>query len=432
MLLQPRMLQAIAVLQLPSLELSTFLTQAALENEALELEAPVSAEAPGATETFTHAGWDATDRHDEWLQNQPGPGRGGREQLEEQLSLLAVSEDLVPWVRFVIDTLDGSGYLTPTDEQLLSFAAERGLEPDAGRLGRAIALVQGLEPRGVGARNAVEALLLQLDPGDEDYALLCRLLEEFLEELAKNKLPSVAKAMGIEVEHLQALLETLGALNHRPEWAGGAEDAPAILPDVVVELRPEGGFDVRVEGAGLPAVTVDPEVSKVAKDRNQPKEVRAYLKEKVEKARWIVEAVEQRHATLVRVAVMLFERQRAFVEEGPSRLVPLRMHELATELELAVSTVSRTVAGKHAQTPWGVFPLRHFFQAGTGQDEAVARDNVQEAVREIFETEDKKHPLSDDEVVAALAGKGVEIARRTVAKHRKELGIPSSYRRREY
>jgi len=437
MLLQPRMLQAIEVLQLPTLELTTFLTQAALENEALAVEPPndVPSEALGSTGSSGPSGpaggWDATDRHDEWLRNQAEPGRGSRDQIEEQLAMLAIDEQLTPWAHLVVDALDDNGYLTASDEMLLELAVERGLEYGDGRLGRAIALVQGLEPRGVGARNAIEALLLQLDPGDEDYALLCRLLEEFLEELAKNKLPSVAQAMGIELARLQELLETLRGLNPRP-WSGGDDSVPAIMPDVVVEQRPEGGFDVRVENAGLPVVTIDPEVSSIAKDRSQPKEVRRYLRDKVVRARWIVDAVEQRRGTLVRVAVSLFEHQRTFVEEGPSRLVPLRMHQLADELGLAVSTVSRTVAGKHVQTPWGVFPLKHFFQAGAGQGETVARENVREAVRDVFANEDSERPLSDDEVVEMLKRKGLALARRTIAKYRKELGIPSSYRRRKF
>lgn len=425
MLLQPRMLQAIEVLQLPALELTTFLTQAALENEALQVEdPPLAPERPRSS--------DATERHDEWLQNQPGPPRASREQVEEQLALSAVGSELRPWVRLVVDALDDNGILAPTDEKLLELAAERGLERDEALLGRAIAVVQGLEPRGVGARNAVEALLLQLDPHDEDYALLCRLLEEFLEELAQNKLPSVARAMGIEVDRLMTLIESLRGLNPRP-WSGGESDPPVILPEVLVELRPEGGYDVTVESAGLPTVTIAPEVVEAAKDKDQSKDVRGYLRDKLERARWIVDAVEQRRATLVRVSALLFERQRAFVEKGPSGLAPLRMHELAAELELSVSTVSRTVAGKHAQTPWGVFPLRHFFQAGSGGgDETVARDNVRDTVRDVFANEDRTRPLSDDEVVDLLRSKGLELARRTVAKYRKELGIPSSYRRRKY
>lgn len=427
MLLQPRMLQAIEVLQLPALELSTFLAQAALENEALQVEPPV--ETPAAPRAASR-GREATERHDEWLQNQPDP-RGSREQIEEQLALSSVGAELVPWVRLVVDALDENGILSPSDEQLLELAEERELARDEALLGRAIAVVQGLEPRGVGARNAVEALLLQLDPQDAEYALLCRLLEEFLEELAQNKLPSVARSMGIEVDHLNGLLEMLRELNPRP-WSGEAQDAPVIVPEVLVEPRPEGGYDVTVENAGLPTVTIAPEVVEIAGDRSQPRDVRGYLRDKLERARWIVDAVEHRRVTLVRVAALVFERQRAFVEDGPSGLVPLRMHEVAEELELSVSTVSRAVAGKHAQTPWGVFPLRHFFQAGTGKREEVARDNVREVVREVFASEDRTRPLSDDEVVELLRGRGLELARRTVAKYRKELGIPSSYRRRKY
>jgi RNA polymerase sigma-54 factor len=225
----------------------------------------------------------------------------------------------------------------------------------------------------------------------------------------------------------------LRGLEPRPASAGGrGDEAPVILPEVVVERLAEGGFEVRVEGSGLPGVAVDAEVESLARDREQPAEVRRYLRDKVERARWIVDAVEQRKRTLTRIAVRLFERQRAFVESGPTRLVPLTMQDLAAELELSTSTISRAVAGKHAQTPWGIFALRHFFQASCGGPGEVALDRVRGAVRELVAAEDPARPLSDDELVGALAGRGIRVARRTVAKYRKELAIPSSYRRRRH
>ena len=160
--------------------------------------------------------------------------------------------------------------------------------------------------------------------------------------------------------------------------------------------------------------------------------MRSYLRGKLDRARWLIDAMEQRERTLMRIATRTFEHQRAFLEQGPGHLVPLRMSDLADELEMHVSTVSRAVAGKYAQTPWGILPLRHFFQSSAGADEDSARDDVLQVVKEVFEGEDARAPLSDDQVVEAMKKRGWKLARRTVAKYRGELGIPSSYRRRKY
>jgi RNA polymerase sigma-54 factor len=333
-------------------------------------------------------------------------------------------------VRFLVGCLDERGFLSPSDEELLALALEAGLAGGRSRLGAAIAALQELEPRGIGARNAIEALLLQLDPADPDYDLLCRLLEEFVEELAKNRLPQVARAMGLELADLERLLDLLRELDPAPAASLVEEAAPVIVPEVMVEAAGEG-WEVSVPRSALPAVSVDPSVADLARDRAQGAEVRRYLRGKLDQARWIVEAVAHRGETLLRVARAAFAHQRAFLEEGPGHLAPLTMGAVADELGLHVSTVSRAVAGKFAQTPWGCLPLRSLFQSAAGGED-TARDEVREAVRALFEGEDKTRPLSDEEAVAALAERGLTVARRTVAKYRKELGIPSSYRRRRF
>jgi RNA polymerase sigma-54 factor len=333
-------------------------------------------------------------------------------------------------VRFLIASLDANGYLSASDEELVARAAAEGLAGGADELARSLGVLRSLEPRGIGARSAVDALLLQLDPADPEYERLRRLLGEFLGELAKNKLPSVARAMNLSIDEVRALLARLSALDPHPGRQLCDELSPAILPDVVVEPTPGGGFEVRVDRSAWPAVAVDPTVHELARDKGQTKQVRSYLRGKIDRARWIVEAVEQRGETLLRISRSLFGKQRAFLEQGPGHLAALRMTDLAQEIGLHVSTVSRAVAGKYAQTPWGIYPLRYFFQSA-GSD-GSSREDVRDLVRRVFEREDPARPLSDDEVVAAMGAQGIELARRTVTKYRKELGIPSSYRRRRY
>jgi RNA polymerase sigma-54 factor len=432
------MLQAVEVLQLPTLELEAFLRDAFESNEALELVEPEGGEphAAASDEPGSEPGpqeWSAetpvrrgtredTQRHDALLRNQPAPERGLAASVMEQLALLDIDPLVEAWVRFLIDALDERGYLSLADDELLVRAAAAGLAGGAAELGVALAVLQSLEPRGIGGRDATEALLLQLDPRDPDYALLCRLLEDFLGDIASNKLPAVARALG---------LGALRELDPRPAAGLVGRTAPGLRPEVIVDWNGTS-FEIRVDRSGLPEVRIDGEVKRLASDDEQPREVRRYLRGRLDQARWVVEAVEQRRATLLRVARTVFAHQVAFLEHGPGHLVPLRMSQVAGWLQLHVSTVSRAVSGKHVQTPWGIFPLRHFFQASAGSATDSARDDVREEVRRVVAAEDPARPLSDDEIVLEMGKRGLKLARRTVAKYRKELEIPSSYRRRRY
>ena len=428
--LLPKMLQSIEVLQLPGAELETWLREAASENEALVLEeAPVLQERDHQPRPRGTA--EDSERYDAMLRNQSDGGPSLNDRLAEQFAMLEIDEPTLEWLRFLVGCIDPSGFLSTEDEALLAMAREAGLEGGPSMLARGLEVLRGLEPRGIGARNAIEALILQLDPGDPDFEDLCTLLQDFLEELAKNKLPSVARAMGLSVADLGALVDRLRRLDPRPAASLVAEAAPMLRPDVLVEETQEG-FRVRVDSSSLPSVTIDPDLEALARDRRQEREIRGYLKQRIDKARWVVDAVQQRGETLMRIAEATFRHQHAFLEHGPGHLLPLLMKDLAQELGIHISTVSRAVAKKYAQTPWGILPLRYFFQAAAGSDGDSARDDVRSVVKSVFDGEDTSKPLSDDEVVGELERRGWKLARRTVTKYRKELGIPSSYRRRRY
>ncbi|MFT5284536.1 MAG: RNA polymerase sigma-54 factor [Planctomycetota bacterium] len=432
MLMLPRMLQSIEVLHLPILELSSYLREAFEGNEALSLEEPVQS---------TGEDWDApvgrrgtsedSERHDEMLRNQPEPDRSLADLIEDQLALLEVSKERGSWVRLLVGCLDSNGYLSTSDEQLLVLAEEAGLTADESELSCAVAILQTFEPRGIGGRNAVEALLLQLEPEDPDYGLLCALLEDFLTEITTNKLPGVAKSMGIDLPRLEELLASLQGLNPSPVAIHVGDAAPPIHPEVIVEL--DGiGFRVRVDQSGLPAIHVDPDVQAIAADKAQTNEVRTYLRGKIDQARSLVRAVEQRRETLLRVAGRIFHHQSRFLTDGPGHLAPLRMNQIAEELDLHVSTVSRSVSGKYAETPWGVQALRWFFQSASAGSNSTARGDARDVLREVIEAEDSAEPLSDEALVEEMKRRGHPMARRTVAKYRGELEIPSSYRRRKF
>jgi len=470
--LSARLLPSLTILELPAFELSTYLRDAFESNEALTLEEPHgSVEAPPSAETPADAarseGYDgdaerddfsaprrapgsseASDRHSEWLNSQPAPEARLADRLVEQLAFLDFSGPRQEaWVRHLVDEVDERGLLTQDDDALLMgvrsagilerFPLEHELTEDGepfdqdAALADAVAVLHRLEPAGVGARNAIEALLLQLDPSDPDLALLETLLIDFLEELSTNKLPSVAAAMGLELDELGRLLGRLADVGS-PLASASTATAPAIHPEVLVE-EGQDGFSVRVDGAAWPKVGVDEDLRGLA--RGGDSGLKSYLRGKLDQARWIVDAVEQRKTTLLRVARAVFAHQRPFLEHGPGHLVPLRMSEVAELIGVHRSTVSRAVAGKYVWTPWGVFALKHFFQASAGEPGGgggAARVDVRELVRCVVAEEDKRSPLSDEEIVVAMAARGYQLARRTVAKYRRELGLPSSYQRRDY
>jgi len=433
-LMLPKMLQAIELLQLPSMELAGWLREAFESNAALVLEEPEGPSAKLERSKGPKARVGASDRHAEWLASQESHGEHWRQAVLEQLAWLALDPQTDAWARWLVDRLDGDGLLTDPDEALLDDGRRDGLPGDLPELARAIAALQQLEPRGIGGRDATEALLLQLEPDDPDYARLCALIERFLGEVFKNKLPRVARQLGLDVAEINRLVARLAELEPRPISAVESESVPAVAPDVVVLPAEGGGFAIDFPRSHLPSVALDPELVGLAKDRGQPKEVRAYARGKVGEARAVIDALAQRQATLERVARTVFGHQHAYFEQGPGALRPLAMTDVAQELDLHVSTISRAVAGKYAQTPWGIEPLRRFFQAsaGGGEGRGSAADEVRERVRALFAAEDPAAPLSDDEAVAELARGGVHLARRTVAKYRKELAIPSSYRRRRF
>ncbi len=434
MQLLPRMLQAIEVLQLSREELEAWVVQAVGENEALSLdlagERGLSSDFQGGSTLGPRGTRQDSERHAAFLESQPDRGQTLAERIEEHLAVLDLGPDEMRWLRLLLEALDPNGWLAQSDEQLLAEALALGLDGGAAQLGAARERLRNLDPRGLGARGPLEAMLFQLEDDDPDRDGISALLFTHLDDLARNKLPQVARAMGIEIPELERLVSRLGTLNPRPAAELSGELSPAIVPDIEVERRGQA-FEVTLNGNSTPVVTIDPSIEAMSKDRASPTPVRRYLRDKLERARSVLEALEMRRATLGRIGAKLFEHQSAFLEQGPGHLVPLRMTDLAQELGIHVSTVSRAVAGKHAQTPWGILPLRHFFQAASGGEER-AREDVRELVRGEFAAENSATPLSDDDVVARMRERGFDLARRTVAKYRQELDIPSSYRRRRY
>jgi len=297
----------------------------------------------------------------------------------------------------------------------------------------ALTLVQGFEPAGVGARDLKECLLLQLRRMKGDYSFEEQLISEHLDDLSHNRLPKIAKEMDVDLEDVKGGLEIIAHLNPRPGRAFGGTRPQYVVPDVVVE-EIEGDLIIRINEHSLPALRISQDSLDMLRREPKDSPVREYFMNKVGSAVWLMESVIQRRNTLYKITQQIVEIQKPFFEHGPSALKPLMMQEVAERIHMHVSTVSRALAGKYIQTPQGLFPMKYFFTSGfsTADGESESNRAIMLKIQEMVKAENKDEPLSDQEIVARLRAENIDIARRTVAKYREKLNIPSSRQRKAY
>ncbi len=314
----------------------------------------------------------------------------------------------------------------------------------------AVGLVQQLEPPGVGARNIRECLLLQLDAIDDDpdaaghdLELERRLVSDHLKDLEMNRYPQIGKKLGRTIEELKVAVKRLGRLHPHPGKQIGVDEAPPVTPDAIIYRDEQTGkYEIQMTNDPCPNLYISGTYRKMLKQRGADKnghapidkKTREFLSNNVRNARWLLESIEQRRGTILRVIRQVVDAQREFFDKGPEFLRPLPMIEVADRLGIHVATVSRAVSEKWIQTPRGVFPLRRFFSGGTtsAEGEDMSWDAVKEKLRVIIDNEDKLNPLNDDVIVEKLAELGLTLARRTVAKYRKILNIATARQRREF
>jgi RNA polymerase sigma-54 factor len=260
------------------------------------------------------------------------------------------------------------------------------------------------------------------------------MIENHLEDITTNRLPRIAKATGHSISDVKTALETIRALDPFPGVGHDAEPATAILPDVVVEEL-DGRWEVRGVRSRTPRLAINPIYKQMLREARRGDGVAEWVKKRLESARWFMDAVLQRQSTLERIATSIFVRQREFLEKGVRGLKPLRMQEVADEVGVHISTVSRAVSGKYAQTPRGTFALKFFFTGGTPKATGgvTSQTAIKQRIAELVSQEDGTNPLSDDQLADMLEQRDkVRIARRTVTKYRKALSIPSSSQRRVF
>ena len=349
-----------------------------------------------------------------------------RDALLPQVAMAEGSSTACKLAALLIDDLDDDGYLR-TD---LSALADR-LGANRALVEEALAILQSCEPTGVGARDLGECLALQLKERDRfDPAMSC--LIEHLDELAAARFDRLIALCGVEEDDLQEMVEEIRALNPRPGalYSGGVMQT--VVADVFIRRNDQGGWSVEVNSDAMPKVLLD---KRYAAELTASGEVAAksFVAECRQNADWLIKALDQRAQTILKVGSEIARRQGAFFSHGVSKLTPMTLRDVADEISMHESTVSRVTANKYISCERGLFPMKFFFTtaiAGADGGEAVSAEAVRMQIKALIEKEESRKPLSDDKIVALLKASGVDIARRTVAKYREAMNIPSSSRRK--
>jgi len=345
--------------------------------------------------------------------------------------------DLEPAVRGiaerVISCLDPSdgGYFRTSLEDLLPPNADR----EQLKLAReALAIVQSLDPPGVAARDLRECLLAQLWPEMPFYEELKTLISGHLEDLRDNRLPAIRRKTGYSIERIQAAWEALRKLNPKPASAFADVHVPTVTPDVAIEKGEDGRYHVMVDDYRTPQLRISEYYRRRLANGTATAEEKEFIRRKINAAQWLIDSIEQRRNTLTKVAQAIVDYQQRFLDEGPEYIEPLKMQQIADQVGVHVTTVSRAVDDKWIQTPRGILPLRRFFVGGTqsADGEDVAWDTIRLKLQEVVDNEDKTNPYSDEELVERLEEHGLKVARRTITKYRQKMGIPSSRQRRDW
>jgi len=373
-----------------------------------------------------------TDKKLEALQNTAANDVSLNDHLKEQWRLVEAEELVKKAGELIIDYIDEKGYLTVRLEQLHNKDKHKfGIE----HLRQGLQFVQKLEPAGVGARDVRQSLLIQMAQFPEDMSFEIELVSKHWDALLDNRLPKIAKKMKCSIEKINDAISHMSKLDTSPGLQVGRNDNHPITADVTVEPNDDGGYTISLRDTRIPNLRVNNFYAKMSKNRKIDTKTREFLQQNIRSAQWLMDAIVQRKNTLLKVACSVVKHQKEFFDKGKLFLKPLPMATVADEVGVHIATVSRAVAGKYVQCPQGILPLRGFFSGGVEAADGSLQswDAVRAKLQQIVDEEDKSKPLNDDRIRKKLeeAGAG-KIARRTVAKYRKLLNIPTARFRKKY
>jgi RNA polymerase sigma-54 factor len=457
LILTPSLQQAIKLLPLTTLELAEVLEQEVMENPLLE-EVPV----------------EETKTSEEIAQEAQDTPAAEREKADDPLKEIEVERffedyfddggdrrmrptevpEVPPIENTLTDSLDLSDHLLwqlrmceETDQALLLIAEaivqnldEDGLLrvelEDVAAMGpwpmetveRALTLVQSLDPPGVAARSLTECLRIQLRVLGLEGSPADVMVRDHIKQLQSHQYPEISRQMGLTPEEVSHHLEIIRGLSPRPGNRYSSKRSDYILPDVFV-VKEGDEYKILLNDDGLPKLRISPTYKRML-DNKEPgsEETRAYVKDKLRSALWLLKSVDQRQRTIYKVAESIVRHQRAFLDHGVTHLRPLVLRDVASDIGMHESTVSRVVANKYMHTPRGVYEMRFFFHSGitSTMGEAVSSVSIKNRIKKLIEDEDAARPLSDSRIAEVLGAEGLPLARRTVAKYREELRLPPS------
>jgi len=348
--------------------------------------------------------------------------------LNEQLGLAAQDKRQEELGQTLIGNFDENGFLhTSLDEIAQSTGATLS------EIEKVLQLIQTFHPVGVGSRNLRECLVIQLDRMGRKDSLAAKIVRDYLDLLAKKKIPQIAKLIGTTIEAIKGAAQDIEQLEPKPGRMFSRSDNFYPIPDVIVQKNDEDEYDVTLNNEQIPHLRIS-RIYRQLMEQEGNTQTKEYIRDKVKAGMWFIKNIQQRQNTILNISKELVSIQKEFLEKGTQSLRPLTMQIVADTIGVHESTVSRAIANKYIQTPQGLFQMKYFFTGGVKTDsgESTSTTTVKDKIKELFEAEEKKKPLADQEVIEILSREGIKLARRTVAKYRKELNILPSHLRKEY
>ena len=350
------------------------------------------------------------------------------EHLLTQLHMTDLSEKEIVIGEYIIWNINEVGYLTCTLEVIAT-----NLDVTFEEAEKVLKDIQKFEPVGIGARDLQECLLIQLQEASNQNPLAITVIEDHFEDFKNKRFEKIAKKLGISIDEFKEILNIITRLNPKPGEGYLNIFDNTITPDVIVE-KDGDDFNVILNDWNIPHLRINNSYRKLLLDKKKtPKKTKEYIRNRLESARWLINSIHQRRVTITRVVETIIQKQREFFDDGPTFIRPMILKDIADEIGMDISTVSRVTNGKYVQTDYGVFELKHFFSEKIRRDdgEDVSNKEVKNRIRDIIKREDPKKPLNDLKIVELLKTEGFNIARRTVAKYREQMMIPVSRLRRK-
>ena len=350
--------------------------------------------------------------------------------LLSQLSFLKLNNHEEELAKLIIGSIDDKGYFNGSLEDLAILGGA-----DLKQMKNALDIIQSLEPAGIGACDLKESLLLQLIRKGKGKSKTAIVVKKYLDELAANHIPHIAKMLNISIDELLEIISEIKKLNPYPCSGITLNRSDSIFVQPEAEIKKiDNKYEVIMLNDNQPRLRISNYYLKLLENANTPEETKEYIKQKVLQGKSIIKSLEQRQNTLKKISEVIADSQYDFLENGIESLKPLTMREVADKINMHETTVSRAVSDKYIKTPQGLFELKFFFTSGYQAEsgDLLSSRSVMQKIKEIVEDEDTQKPLSDDAIAIKLKEQGIPVARRTVAKYREEIGIPSSRLRRQY